>query len=195
MTPTVVGNPTSIAQYECCPTGVTPLGQGLNDDSMGQRTRQRRRQRRRAMGVGPGEGYGTGGGPRTLERGGYGTPRVPLLPAGRLQRRGDEGEGPGVVELIAIITPDGRVTDVHLAKGLGLGLDEKAIEAVRTWRLKPALRARMASPRRCGNSSKSLSSSTDPARGRVLSRPPNSRLRHVNHLAHIASTRASLLLR
>jgi len=41
--------------------------------------------------------------------------------------------------LIAVITPDGRVTDVHVAKGLGLGLDEKAIEAVRSWRLKPAL--------------------------------------------------------
>jgi periplasmic protein TonB len=41
--------------------------------------------------------------------------------------------------LSVVISPDGRVTDIHVAKGLGLGLDEKAIEAVRTWRLKPAL--------------------------------------------------------
>ena len=45
----------------------------------------------------------------------------------------------GVVELSAIITADGRVTDVHVSKGLGLGLDEKAMAAVRTWRLRPAM--------------------------------------------------------
>jgi protein TonB len=44
----------------------------------------------------------------------------------------------GAVELIAVITAEGRVTDVHVVKGLGLGLDEKAIDAVRTWRLTPA---------------------------------------------------------
>ena len=43
------------------------------------------------------------------------------------------------VEMIAIITQDGRATDIHVAKGLGRGLDEKAIEAVRTWRFRPAL--------------------------------------------------------
>lgn len=37
------------------------------------------------------------------------------------------------------ITADGRATDIHIAKGPGLGLEEKAIEAVRTWRFKPAL--------------------------------------------------------
>ena len=45
----------------------------------------------------------------------------------------------GVVELVAIVTADGRLTDIHVAKGLGFGLDEKAVEAVRTWRLRPAM--------------------------------------------------------
>jgi TonB family protein len=45
----------------------------------------------------------------------------------------------GVVTLVAIITADGRATDIQVVKGLGLGLDEKAIAAVRTWRFKPAL--------------------------------------------------------
>jgi len=44
-----------------------------------------------------------------------------------------------VVELLAVITADGRATDIKVAKGLGLGLDEKAIEAVRNWRFKAAL--------------------------------------------------------
>ncbi len=31
---------------------------------------------------------------------------------------------------------DGRVTEVQVVKGPGLGLEEKAIEAVKDWRLK-----------------------------------------------------------
>jgi protein TonB len=45
----------------------------------------------------------------------------------------------GNILLLAVITPDGRATDIHISKGLDLGLNEKAIEAVRGWRFKPAL--------------------------------------------------------
>jgi TonB family protein len=45
----------------------------------------------------------------------------------------------GSVVLAATITLGGSATDIHVSKGLGFGLDEKAIEAVRTWRFKPAL--------------------------------------------------------
>jgi TonB family protein len=45
----------------------------------------------------------------------------------------------GSVVLSATITPGGSATDIRVSKGLGFGLDEKAIEAVRTWRFKPAL--------------------------------------------------------
>jgi protein TonB len=37
------------------------------------------------------------------------------------------------------IQPDGHATDVEIVKGPGLGLEEKAVKAVRTWRFKPAL--------------------------------------------------------
>ena len=72
--------------------------------------------------------------------------------------------------LIAIITPDGRATDIHVAKGLGLGLDEKAIEAVRTG-ASSRRSVRMASPRRCGRPSKLPSTSTDPSRSRSRQSP------------------------
>jgi len=42
------------------------------------------------------------------------------------------------VLLRCLITPDGRATNISVAQGLGLGLDEKAIEAVRDWKFKPA---------------------------------------------------------
>lgn len=45
----------------------------------------------------------------------------------------------GVVLLLATITADGRVTNIRVSRGLGVGLDEMAIAAVRTWRFKPAL--------------------------------------------------------
>ena len=45
----------------------------------------------------------------------------------------------GTVILQAVITADGRVTEVQIVKGPGLGLEEKAVEAVKDWRLKPAM--------------------------------------------------------
>ena len=37
-----------------------------------------------------------------------------------------------------IVGADGRPRDMRVARSLGMGLDEKALEAVRTWRFEPA---------------------------------------------------------
>ena len=37
-----------------------------------------------------------------------------------------------------VIGADGRVRDVRVQRSLGFGLDEKALEAVRTWKFQPA---------------------------------------------------------
>lgn len=44
----------------------------------------------------------------------------------------------GSVTLRVLVTRDGRAGQVKLLKGLGLGLDERAIAAVRSWRFQPA---------------------------------------------------------
>jgi len=44
----------------------------------------------------------------------------------------------GIVVLKIIVTSTGDVTGIRVAKSLGSGLDEKAIEAVRQWKFKPA---------------------------------------------------------
>jgi TonB family protein len=44
----------------------------------------------------------------------------------------------GVVELVAVVGEDGRLTNIAVVKGLPGGLTVQAIEAVKKWRLKPA---------------------------------------------------------
>jgi len=44
----------------------------------------------------------------------------------------------GIVMLMVVVAKDGRVYNIRLRQSLGMGLDEKAIEAVRNWRFRPA---------------------------------------------------------
>lgn len=90
-------------------------------------------------GYGPGGEGGTGGGVFDGGTHGYGFPSCLLCPRAEFSDEAVKAKYQGVVVLLAIITPDGRATDIHVSKGLGLGLDQKAIDAVRNWRFKPAL--------------------------------------------------------
>jgi TonB family protein len=44
----------------------------------------------------------------------------------------------GMVQLIVVVGKDGHTYDIRVARSLGMGLDEKAVEAVGHWRFKPA---------------------------------------------------------
>jgi periplasmic protein TonB len=44
----------------------------------------------------------------------------------------------GSVLLSVIIDADGRTKDIKVVRPIGLGLDEKAVEAVNTWKFEPA---------------------------------------------------------
>ena len=44
----------------------------------------------------------------------------------------------GEVHLLATIGSDGQARDIQVVRGLGMGLDEQAIEAVKQWRFEPA---------------------------------------------------------
>jgi TonB family protein len=43
----------------------------------------------------------------------------------------------GTVLLQIVVDADGLATDIKVAKSLGFGLDEKAVEAVQRWKFKP----------------------------------------------------------
>ena len=44
----------------------------------------------------------------------------------------------GVVMLYLVVGKDGKTYNIRVGQALGMGLDEKAVEAVRTWRFEPA---------------------------------------------------------
>jgi protein TonB len=138
ITPTLLGNPALNVPNITAQNWGDPLSKVLGTDSLGQGNGTGIGNGNGA-GLGPGEGYGTGGGYPNAGTGGYGSPTCLYCPSPAFSDEAVKAKYQGVVELLAVITADGRATDIKVAKGLGLGLDEKAVEAVRNWRFKPAL--------------------------------------------------------
>ncbi len=90
-------------------------------------------------GVGPGYQYGTGGGYPHAGEGGYGEPECIYCPHPSFSDEAVKLKYQGSVYLRVVVTTEGRATNIQVIKSLGAGLDQKAIDAVRTWRFKPAL--------------------------------------------------------
>jgi TonB family protein len=90
-------------------------------------------------GLGPGSGGGTGGGPY-LPGNGIEPPtlvrEVKPLYTDEARRRAVEGD----VMLEVVVRRDGTVGNPRVTRGLGSGLDERALDAVRQWRFNPARR-------------------------------------------------------
>lgn len=89
-------------------------------------------------GLGPGEGGGTGGGAFQAGVNGVGVPVCLYCPIPQYSDEARKAKYQGTVVLQVTITTDGRAVNISVVKGPGLGLEEKAIEAVRSWRFKPA---------------------------------------------------------
>ena len=91
----------------------------------------------RGPGVGPGWGGGIGGGPYRVG-GGVSAPKPLFTPDPEYSEEARKSKYQGVVVLWVVIGPDGHAHEIKIARPLGMGLDEKAVEAVRTWRFEPA---------------------------------------------------------
>jgi len=89
-------------------------------------------------GLGPGEGGGTGGGVFRAGVNGVGTPSCFYQPAPEYSEEARKTKYQGAVVVEGVINLDGRVTEIKVVKGVGMGLDENAVAAVKTWRCKPA---------------------------------------------------------
>ena len=91
----------------------------------------------RGPGVGPGWGGGIGGGAYRVG-GGVSAPRAIYQPDPEYSEEARKAKYQGTVVLWCVVGPDGRVKEVKIQRSLGLGLDEKAIEAVKTWKFEPS---------------------------------------------------------
>ncbi|HET7209693.1 MAG TPA: energy transducer TonB [Terriglobales bacterium] len=90
-------------------------------------------------GVGAGRGGGTGGGVFRVG-GGVSAPKAIYSPDPEYSEEARKAKYQGTCVLWLIVGPDGRPRDIKIARSLGLGLDEKAIEAVKNWKFEPAMK-------------------------------------------------------
>jgi len=92
---------------------------------------------------GPGRGPGSGGGccGNVYSPGdGISIPRAIYSPEPEFSEEARRSKYQGEVTLLATIGADGRTRDLLVVRSLGMGLDEKAVEAVRTWRFEPGMK-------------------------------------------------------
>jgi len=90
-------------------------------------------------GVGPGRGGGIGGGVFRIG-GGVSAPKPVFTPDPEYSEEARKAKYQGICVLGLVVGPDGRPRDVHVAHALGMGLDEKAIQAVKLWKFEPAMK-------------------------------------------------------
>lgn len=90
-------------------------------------------------GVGSGYNYGAGGGYPQAGESGYGEPVCLYCPNPQFSNEAVKVKYQGTVLLQFVVTPSGTTKNIQVIRSLGLGLDQKAIAAVRTWKFKPAI--------------------------------------------------------
>jgi TonB family protein len=90
-------------------------------------------------GVGVGSGGGIGGGVYKVG-GGISAPEAISSPDPEYTDEARQAKKQGVCVLSLIVDEQGRPRDLHVVRGLGFGLDAKALDAVRQWRFQPALK-------------------------------------------------------
>ncbi len=87
-------------------------------------------------GVGQGHGGGTGGGVFRVG-GGVSAPKVIFEPDPEYSEEARKAKYQGVCVVTLVVGTDGKPHDIRVQRSLGLGLDEKAIEAVNLWKFEP----------------------------------------------------------
>jgi TonB family protein len=90
-------------------------------------------------GVGTGSGGGIGGGVFKVG-GGISAPQAISTPDPEYTQEARNAKTQGTCILWLIVDDQGHPRDIRVVHGLGMGLDSKAIEAVKQWRFEPAMK-------------------------------------------------------
>jgi protein TonB len=93
----------------------------------------------RGAGVGPGSGGGFGGGAYRIG-GGVSAPAVLFKVEPEYSEEARKAKWQGTVVLSLVVDENGKAQGIKVVRSLGLGLDQKAIEAVEKWRFKPGMK-------------------------------------------------------
>jgi TonB family protein len=92
-------------------------------------------------GVGEYAGPGFGDGPPGIYpagKAGVTVPQVIYNPEPGFSDEARKAKQQGRVTLLVVVGKDGKTYDIRVRQSLGMGLDEKAVEAVSRWRFRPA---------------------------------------------------------
>jgi len=104
------------------------------------------------LGSGNGNGYGPGsdgnaGGGVYQVGGGISAPTVIHSVEAEFSDEARRAKYQGICMVSLIVDAQGNPQDIHVARALGMGLDEKAVEAIRQYKFKPAMKdGKMAVP-------------------------------------------------
>jgi len=90
-------------------------------------------------GIGEGRGGGIGGGVFRVG-GGVSAPVVLYKVDPEYSEEARKAKYSGTVVLQLVVDPTGKARDIRVVRSLGLGLDEKAIEAVNKWKFRPGVK-------------------------------------------------------
>jgi TonB family protein len=93
----------------------------------------------RGPGVGPGSGGGFGGGAYKIG-GGVSAPVPIFRPEPEYSEEARKAKWQGAVLIQLVVDENGNPQEIKVVRSLGLGLDQKAIEAVQKWKFKPGLK-------------------------------------------------------
>jgi TonB family protein len=128
-----LGNPSAALLPSAPPSNGTGSGGGIGSGSGG------------GVGVGHGPGVGAGsgggiGGGVFKVGGGISAPQAISTPDPEYTEEARNAKTQGTCVLWMIVDDQGHPHDIRVTRGLGFGLDARAIEAVKQWRFQPAMK-------------------------------------------------------
>jgi protein TonB len=128
-----LGNPSAAPLPSAPPSNGVGSGGGIGSGSGG------------GVGVGHGPGVGTGsgggiGGGVYKVGGGISAPQAISTPDPEYTEEARNAKTQGTCVLWLIVDDQGRPRDIRVVRGLGFGLDARAMDAVKQWRFQPAMK-------------------------------------------------------
>lgn len=129
--PNLLGNPKSAPLPSAPPSNGTGSGGGIGSGTGGGVGEGH------GPGVGPGSGGGVGGGVYKVG-GGISAPQPIDTPDPEYTEEARRAKIQGTCILGLIVDAEGHPRDIRVVRGLGYGLDAKALETVKQWRFQPA---------------------------------------------------------